>query len=157
MQASPATHAIEIELVAARLGAADLIGRCAHLGDRGRLRELTEQYVPHGVLVSGQGDVCTGRAEILAYLERTAGDAAASASLTFARHHVSSIHLTFVATDRVEASSYFAAISDIGVDHSGSYRDVIVHHDGQWLLERRSVRLDSPPRWGRARGTEEDA
>ena len=39
-----------------------------------------------------------------------------------------------VARDRVEVSSYFAVHTDVGLDHWGRYRDVLIPVDGRWLF-----------------------
>jgi hypothetical protein len=125
-----------------------LLGRCAQLGDRGKAREVANLYVEEGILRSGTGDECVGRDKIAAYLERVGSEASATGALTFARHHITSVDITAVSSERAEVDSYFLVISDVGVDHSGRYRDVIVRQDGRWLFQTRSVRLDDVPRWG---------
>jgi hypothetical protein len=59
------------------------------------------------------------------------------------RHHVSSIRFGSVASDRVEVSSYFAVHTDVGLDHWGRYRDVLVPVDGRWLFARRRITVDA--------------
>ncbi|BBX03748.1 hypothetical protein BST36_03210 [Mycolicibacterium moriokaense] len=59
------------------------------------------------------------------------------------RHHVSSIRFGAVSRDRVEVSSYFAVHTDIGLDHWGRYRDVLVPVDGRWLFARRRISVDA--------------
>lgn len=61
---------------------------------------------------------------------------------THVRHHVSSIRLSKVTIDRVEASSYFVVFTDVGVDHWGRYRDVLVPGDDRWLFASRKIKVD---------------
>ena len=61
---------------------------------------------------------------------------------THVRHHVSSIRFGSVARDRVEVSSYFAVHTDVGLDHWGRYRDVLVPVDGRWLFAHRRISVD---------------
>ena len=61
---------------------------------------------------------------------------------TYVRHHVSSIRMSRVERDRVEASSYFVVFTDVGADHWGRYRDVLVPVDGKWLFASRKIRVD---------------
>jgi hypothetical protein len=44
--------------------------------------------------------------------------------------------------DAVAATSYSFAITDIGPDHWGSYRDRFRRVDNRWLFAHRSVRVD---------------
>lgn len=64
------------------------------------------------------------------------------ATPTHVRHHVSSIRFGSVAAARVETSSYFAVHTDIGLDHWGRYRDVLVPEAGRWVFEHRRVAVD---------------
>ena len=47
-----------------------------------------------------------------------------------------------VTEDRVEVSSYFAVHTDVGLDHWGRYRDVLVPVDGRWLFAHRRIGVD---------------
>jgi hypothetical protein len=59
------------------------------------------------------------------------------------RHHVSSIRFESVARERVQVSSYFAVHTDVGLDHWGRYRDVMVPVDGRWLFAHRRINVDA--------------
>lgn len=58
------------------------------------------------------------------------------------RHHVSSIRFESVSRDRVEVSSYFAVHTDVGLDHWGRYRDVLVCAEGRWVFAQRQIKVD---------------
>jgi hypothetical protein len=62
---------------------------------------------------------------------------------THVRHHVSSIRFVTVTEDRVEVTSYFAVHTDVGLDHWGRYRDVLVPCDGRWLFASRRISVDA--------------
>src|SRR6185312_12024946 len=62
---------------------------------------------------------------------------------THVRHHVSSIRFGSVARDRVEVSSYFAVHTDVGLDHWGRYRDILVPVNGRWLFAHRHISVDA--------------
>ena len=68
---------------------------------------------------------------------------ASRSMLTHVRHHVSSIRFAGVARDRVDVTSYFAVHTDIGLDHWGRYRDVLVPWDGRWLFASRKIAVDA--------------
>lgn len=61
---------------------------------------------------------------------------------TFVRHHVASVRFVSVSADRVEASSYFSVHTDIGLDHWGRYRDVLVPVQQRWLFSSRRIAVD---------------
>jgi SnoaL-like domain len=114
--------------------------------DRFDLRGLAACFAPDGVLeFTGGAHPLTGPAEI----ETGLGDAMSKdpdpkrRAPTHVRHHVSSIRFGFVARDRVEVSSYFAVHTDIGLDHWGRYRDVLVPLDGRWLFAHRRISVDA--------------
>jgi hypothetical protein len=47
-----------------------------------------------------------------------------------------------VTSDRVEVGSYFLALTNIGVDHWGRYRDVLVPVHDRWLFAAREATAD---------------
>ena len=62
---------------------------------------------------------------------------------THVRHHVSSVRFAGVTRDRVDVTSYFAVHTDVGLDHWGRYRDVLVPRDGHWLFASRKISVDA--------------
>lgn len=62
---------------------------------------------------------------------------------THVRHHVSSIRFESVTRERVEVGSYFAVHTDVGLDHWGRYRDVLVPVDRRWLFAHRRIKVDA--------------
>jgi hypothetical protein len=114
--------------------------------DRFDLRALAECFGPDGVLeFTGGTEPLTGPGAI----EKGLGAAmtrepdSSKRSPAFVRHHVSSVRFESVAPDRVAVSSYFAVHTDIGLDHWGRYRDVLVPIDGRWLFARRRIKVDA--------------
>lgn len=61
---------------------------------------------------------------------------------THIRHHVSSIRFVAVTPERVDVTSYFAVHTDIGLDHWGRYRDVLVPDRRRWLFASRRIGVD---------------
>ncbi len=64
-------------------------------------------------------------------------------SPTFVRHHVSSIRFGSVTANHVEVSSYFVVYTDIGPDHWGRYRDVLVPENSRWVFAHRRIAVDA--------------
>lgn len=113
--------------------------------DRFDLHALAQCFAADGVLeFSGGAEPLTGPAAIEAGLGAAMArepDPARPAP-SHVRHHVSSIRFGHIARDRVEVSSYFAVHTDVGLDHWGRYRDVLVPVDGRWLFAHRRIGVD---------------
>ena len=111
--------------------------------DRNRLEDIGACFAPDGVLVFTGGEPMVGPAAIVAGLgARVNRFAESPVPLTHVRHHVSNVRFGAVTRDRVEVSSYFLALTNIGVDHWGRYRDVLVPVDGRWLFASRDAIAD---------------
>ncbi|MGV0643709.1 nuclear transport factor 2 family protein [Mycolicibacterium sp. XJ2546] len=113
--------------------------------DRFDLHALAQCFAAGGVLeFSGGTEPLTGPAAIEAGLGAAmAGDrGSARQGPSHVRHHVSSIRFGAVARDRAEVSSYFAVHTDVGLDHWGRYRDVLIPGTGQWLFAHRRITVD---------------
>lgn len=117
--------------------------------DRFDLRALVACFCGDGVLeFTGGAEPLTGPAQIEAGLgaamtRPSQPGPPARQPPTHVRHHVSSINFASVARDRVEVSSYFAVHTDVGLDHWGRYRDVLVPADGRWLFAHRKIGVDA--------------
>ena len=137
---------ISAQELAIREAVRDTIARYNHAGDRGRLEELAAQFAPDGILEIHGGDRLEGRAAIVAGLGgvvRRSGDGAAANGLPpVLRHHVSSVLIHDITSERAHADSYFAVLTRGGLDHWGRYRDVLVPCEDRWLLAHRLVRTD---------------
>jgi uncharacterized protein (TIGR02246 family) len=111
--------------------------------DRNRIADVAGCFAPDGVLTFTGGDPMVGPEAIEAALcTQVDRFAAGPVPLTHVRHHVSSVRFGVVTPDRVEVSSYFLALTNIGVDHWGRYRDVLVPANGRWLFAAREAVAD---------------
>lgn len=111
--------------------------------DRNRLADIAACFAPDGVLKISDRDPLVGPDAIVSGLgAQVSRFAAGSVPLTHVRHHVSSVRFGVVTRDRIEASSYFLAITNIGVDHWGRYRDVLVPVGDRWLFASREASAD---------------
>jgi SnoaL-like domain len=115
--------------------------------DRFDLAALAACFSAVGVLeFSGGVEPLTGPAAIEAGLGVAMGGPrdADRRSPSHVRHHVSSVRFAAVTQDRVEVSSYFAVHTDVGLDHWGRYRDVLVPSSGgRWLFAHRRISVDA--------------
>jgi hypothetical protein len=111
--------------------------------DRNRIEDVAACFAPNGSLKFTGGQPMVGPAAIVAGLSTQVDRfAEGPVRLTHVRHHVSSVRFGAVTRDRVEVSSYFLALTNIGVDHWGRYRDVLVPVDGHWLFASRKAVAD---------------
>lgn len=108
------------------------------------LRALAGCFAADGVLEFTGGQPLTGPAAIETGLGRqlTGRRDESRPAPTHVRHHVSSIRFTAVDEARVETTSYFAVHTDVGLDHWGRYRDVLIPVDHRWLFASRKVTVD---------------
>jgi hypothetical protein len=111
--------------------------------DRNRLDDAAACFAPDGVLAFTGGEPMVGPAAIVAGLSaQVSRFATGRIPLTHVRHHVSSLRFGLVTRDRVEVSSYFLAVTNVGVDHWGRYRDVLVPANDRWLFASREAIAD---------------
>ena len=107
------------------------------LGDRGRVAEMVDVFAPDATL-NAVGQTAVGRSEIAALLQ---------ANPLLPEHRVTRHHITTqmveIDGDEAVARSYFAVLTNIGLDHHGVYIDRCRRQpDGSWLIAERDVRLD---------------
>jgi len=108
--------------------------------DRNRIEDVAGCFAPEGSLTFTGGEPMVGPSAIAAGLRAQVSRFAENpVPLTHVRHHVSSVRFGLVTRERVEVSSYYLALTDIGVDHWGRYRDVLVPVDGRWLFAAREA------------------
>lgn len=111
--------------------------------DRNRLEDIAACFAPDGVLKISGGDPMVGPQAIIDGLGAQVNRfAAGQVPLTHVRHHVSSVRFGSVTPERAEVSSYFLAVTNIGVDHWGRYRDVLVPVGDRWLFASREASAD---------------
>lgn len=123
-----------------------LLDAYSFLVDRGRIADLADLFTPDGVMEGPVGEAGVGRAGIEQFFRSAADRVAEPPKLM--RHHVTSCQVV-VDGDDADAQSYFLALTDLGLDHWGGYRDRIVRHRGSWRIVRRTLRVDgwSPGSW----------
>ncbi|BCO34857.1 nuclear transport factor 2 family protein [Mycobacterium heckeshornense] len=108
------------------------------------LKALAACFAPDGVLEFTGGQPIAGRDAIETGL-RAQMEVSRSASRRapkYVRHHLASIRFSAVERNRVDVTSYFAVYTDIGLDHWGRYRDVLIPAEGRWLLASRKIAVD---------------
>jgi hypothetical protein len=114
--------------------------------DRFDLGALAACFGRDGVLeFTGGTEPLIGAAAIEAGLAEalTKNPDSAQRRPTHVRHHVSSVRFGSVAVERVEVNSYFAVYTDVGLDHWGRYRDILIPVDTRWLFAHRRISVDA--------------
>jgi SnoaL-like protein len=138
--------------VAARVAIDDLTGRYVRFADGGRAADLASLFTEDGVLVTDTDEV-RGRPAISRYLDDAKSSLAESSGGGQIRHHVSSLRVDFPSRTEARATSYFLAITALGPDHWGRYRDRLVRVGDEWRFARRAAAVDgwAPGSWAAQR------
>ena len=142
--------------VAAREAVRDLLARYNFCGDRGRFDELLAMFAEDATMVT---DTATyvGRAAIRQLFVNAVNRVDEEPERI--RHFTSTIVIDVAARDRATVRSYFQVLTDHGLDHWGTSRDVVVRSGERWLFSRREVRVDgmTPGGWAAQRLSGHDA
>lgn len=129
-------------------------------GDAGRAEDLAGAFTPDGVLRVRGGEAHRGRAAIRDFIGGVAGREAAASSAgpvlpKLVRHLLTNTRFTALAAEEATVTSYFTVVTEIGLDHSGRYRDTLVPVGDEWLIAHRLVSTDwVAPSSVMVRGTE---
>ncbi len=136
---------MEVAELVVREAVRDTIAQYNHAGDRGRFDAMVECFAPGGVLIIHGTDRYEGHDALRAFFSGVRATTDPTRTLTSLRHNVTN---TLIEVDidgaTATARSYFTVITDIGVDHWGSYHDRLAPDTatGRWLFASRSVRTD---------------
>jgi len=111
----------------------DLIARYAFARDSGDVEAFASMFCEEGVL----------RTKLWAVSGRSAiREALAKAATRAVRHHITTSLIEPTGPDAATGTTYFMAISNIGLDHAGRYSDSFVRRDGGWLFLERVVEIE---------------
>jgi len=153
---------LESEMIA-REEIRSLLIEYVQCADGGRTERMLELFAPDAVMEATNDPACHGRDEIRAYFERAGRSARAFMAKPYLRHHLSSIHIELDSPTEARTTGYFLAITDIGPDHWGRYRDTLRHDGSAWQIQHRLLQLEgrTPGGWldrhEAARGTADEA
>jgi hypothetical protein len=137
---------MELWELAARERIRDTLARYNWSGDALRLDDLAQTFCEDGELELRGNDPVRGRAAIVALLGGVVTGSGAAAAATGAkrivRHNVTNIRFTEVTPQEARVACYFTVLTEIGLDHYGRYRDVVVPVGDDWLIRHRFVSTD---------------
>jgi hypothetical protein len=131
---------MELWELSARECIRDTIARYNHAGDSGRFDEMIATFAPDGVLEIHGESRHEGRDALRAFFSNVRGESGGTRRMTVLRHCVTNTLIDIESPTEASARSYFQVITDIGLDHWGSYRDRLVPVGDRWLLAHRSVK-----------------
>lgn len=118
----------------------DTVARYNHAGDSGRFDDMVACFTADGVLaISGSGEYL-GQDALRGFFSGVGPSA--RPGFTHLRHCVTNLLIDVESPNAATAKSYFQVITDIGLDHWGRYRDVLVPSGDGWRFAHRSVRTD---------------
>lgn len=127
---------------AAREAIRELVARYTHLGDGGRIEQMTELFAPDAVLdVAGTGTF-TGRDAMAGFFGGLADGTVADPAVTYIRHHVANLTITFDGPEHASGAAYWLVVNDNGPVRWGRYRDEYRCDEGEWRFSRRAIRAD---------------
>jgi hypothetical protein len=133
----------------------DVVARYNLYGDRGRFDELLDLFVDDATLVTDEATY-VGKPAIRQLLVKTAG---AESLPERVRHFTSTVVIDLTGRDRASVRAYFQVLTGDGLDHWGTYRDVLLRIGDRWMFSRREVRVDGmvPDGWAARRLRRHDA
>jgi hypothetical protein len=132
---------MELWELMAREAIRETVARYAHYADSGRFTELAALFADEGTLDVETEAPLHGRDAIHHFLTNVALDLASTSMSKMIRHNVSNLTIDFSSEREASGRCYFLAVTDIGVDHWGRYRDVYCPEpDGTWKFAYRKVR-----------------
>lgn len=123
-----------------RIGVADLLATYQFLVDAGKIRQAAALFAADGVFHAELGEF-VGPEGVLEFFSRTK-DGFIAADFMPARHHLSSVRVEPRPDGTAATYACFQFIGSRGLDHWGTYRDVVVEQDGRWLFARRHATVE---------------
>jgi SnoaL-like protein len=137
---------MELWELAARERIRDTLARYNWSGDALRLDELARTFCDDGELQLRNAEPARGRAAIVELLGGAVASTNAAAQAAgvkrIVRHNLTNIRFTEVTPQEARVSCYFTVFTEIGLDHYGRYRDVLVPVGDDWLIRHRFVSTD---------------
>ncbi len=117
-------------------------------GDRGSGAGLAAVFAEDGVLEGSDGPR-KGRKAIEDMISGiSVGKESSKKPWQLSRHHLTTSQTTFEDATHASGRTYFAVVTETGLDHSGVYTDRYEKRAGRWWIAHRRVRID----WAAADG-----
>ncbi len=130
----------------------ETVASYAHFVDSGRFDEVIALFTPDGVLAVAGSDTARGHDGLRAFFTGVGRDLKDTSTVPMIRHNTSNLSIDVVSPTEATARCYFLAVTELGVDHWGRYRDRLVPAGDRWLFVQREVRTDGAVPGGWAEG-----
>lgn len=134
---------MELWELSARESIRDTMARYNHSGDAGRFDAMVDCFCADGVIDIVGGERHEGHEALRAFFSGVGGSTSRTNQLTVLRHSVNNVLIDIDSATTARSRAYFHVLTDIGLDHWGSYRDEFRDVDGRWLFSKRSVKTDA--------------
>lgn len=130
---------MDIEELLAREQIRHTLARYSIAGDRLDLETYIATFTRDGA-VEMDGLTVRGRDAIRQWLGANLAYQRADGSRpSFTRHHLTTSQLELTSPTTARGRTYWQVVTDVGLDHAGTYNDRFRVEDGQWLIEHRKV------------------
>jgi hypothetical protein len=110
--------------------------------DSGDYPNHVNVFHPDAEMVVQGGRVLKGVDEIIATLTAGAAARQAGAPGNFQRHNLTTSMIELTGETTATARHYILVITELGLDHAGTYDDAFIAHGGRWLLLRRQATME---------------
>jgi hypothetical protein len=110
--------------------------------DRSAYPELAEVFTPDGSMAFGGHARFEGHEKIIAALTAGAQRRGAFDAKNFQRHLLGNSIINVVDDRTARSVHYIVVITELGVDHSGVYKDDFVKSGDRWLIAHRAANLE---------------
>lgn len=142
---------MEVWELAARESIRDLVARYNASGDAGRFDETMALFADDAVVEVVPGRSYTGPEEIRSLFTgaaktnapRPQDDGDPKRTRRFVRHYTATHQIDLLGPDEARGRSYYAVVTESGLDHWGRYVDRYVLRGGRWLFHHRHITVDA--------------
>ena len=139
---------MDVHELAARESIRDLVARYNASGDSGRFDETMALFAEDAVVEVVPGRTYTGRDEIRSLFTGAARTNAPESpsearQRRFVRHYTATHQIDVLGPDEARGRSYYAVITESGLDHWGRYVDRYVRRNDRWLFLHRHISVDA--------------
>ena len=140
---------MEVWELTARESIRDLVARYNASGDSGRFDETMALFADDAVVEVVPGRTYTGCDEIRSLFTGAAKTNATPSQTDepknrrFIRHYTATHQIDVLGPNEARGRSYYAVITESGLDHWGRYVDRYVRRDGRWMFHHRHITVDA--------------
>jgi ketosteroid isomerase-like protein len=138
---------MELWEIEARECIRDLVARYNANGDSGRIDQMMALFAEEAVMLIPPSGEYVGRKAIRAFLGSVAKGTASNANrddggVRFIRHFTATHQIDVLDREKAVGRSYFAVLTDRGLDHWGRYVDEYRRIDDRWQFWHRTCTTD---------------